>query len=365
MEEQAFSEVINRIQVLKGIKPKESWAISCRAELALRLEMDHKRELLAKDASELKELFTFWQAWQPERAFRPAYAMAVALAVIVGGGTLTSLAALQSVPGAPLYPVKIALERTSLKVAPTDSIKMRLQKDIVDSRLSELRVLVKNNDSFELKNEKVAQVVESLHQQLITDKEQLPKANKPNDSAKSLAAAKIVSARADQVKKAISQAKDGLPSEIKSNLGEKLAEVTEVAEKTSVQALEMMIAKKKRTDEDKKEILAKFDEIIKDKEVAIKELAAVSQKITQSKSLADKLPINAALVNQADEAEDLLGKLKESVKKESFPAALETLKTLNEIVSGAEKIAETVKQRDKAATEQAAGLNATSSAPNK
>ena len=362
LEEQGFSEIINQIQVLKNVKPKESWVISCRAKLALKLEMEHKREMLTKDASELRELFTFWQAWQPKWAFRPAYAVAVALAVVMGGGALTSLAALQSVPGAPLYPVKIALERTGLKVAPTDSLKMKMQKDIVGSRLSELRVLVKNHDSAEVKNEKVAQVVESIHQQLITDKEQLPQANKPNGSEKSLAAAKIVSARADQVKKAITQAKEKLPSEVNSNLSEKLAEVTDMAEKTSMQALEMMIAKKEQTEADKKDILAKFDEIIKEKELAIKTLAAVGQQASKVKSSADKLPINAVLINQADEADDLLGKVETSVKKEAFGAALETLKTLNEIVKGAEKIAETVKQQDKGVIELNSAKNATSSA---
>jgi len=108
--------------------------------------------------------------------------------------------------------------------------------------------------------------------------------------------------------------------------------------------------------------LAKFDEIIKEKELAIKTLAAVGQQASKVKSSADKLPINAVLINQADEADDLLGKVETSVKKEAFGAALETLKTLNEIVKGAEKIAETVKQQDKGVIELNSAKNATSSA---
>ena len=60
--------------------------------------------------------------------------------------------------------------------------------------------------------------------------------------------------------------------------------------------------------------------------------------IVQATSTADRLPINAVLINQSEQALELLGGLKGDLEKNDLAAALEALKAINEIIKGAEQI---------------------------
>lgn len=338
-EEKAFSGAIDKIKLLKEVKPKENWVIFCRANLAMRMEMEHKKELLNQDLFTLKELFSFLKrADKPKHSFKLAPIVSLSLAIILAAGGLTAWAATKSLPGGVLYKVKIAMEKAHLLVVSEES-RNKLQSEMVSRRLNELKTVLDSPGSAEDKKGKVEEVVGHIQQQLVIDKEQFPKNSQKNESEKSIATAKEMVSRAEQVKKAISEAKESLPAEMKANLNERLTEVTEAADKTSLQVLEMMINKSDKTEVDKKEILVRFNEIIGEKETAIKNLK-IENVIAQATSTADRLPINAVLINQSDQALELLGGLKEDLEKGDFPAALEALKALNEIVKGAERIVE-------------------------
>jgi len=77
----------------------------------------------------------------PRPAARLAFAGAVAAALLVGG--LTSAAASgNSLPGDPLYPVKLAVERAQLAVAFDPATRARLHAQFADVRLGEARRLI-------------------------------------------------------------------------------------------------------------------------------------------------------------------------------------------------------------------------------
>jgi hypothetical protein len=337
-EEKAFSEIINKIQVLKDSEPNENWVISNRAKLAFRMEMERKKGLLDRDIFTLKELFSSLQANAPRRAFKAVYAFSVLGAIILTGGTLTAFGAVKSLPGSPLYPVKIKIERVALMIS---SNKAQVQNEMTSRRLEELKTVIASQDSAINKKENVETVVANLQQQLLTDKQQFSDKNIATNQETAALSVKEASQRANQVKKAIAEAKESLPVDIKANLSEKLAEVSAIADKTNLQVLAAMISKEEKTENDIKEITEKFNEIIADKEAVIKNIA----KTEQEALVADKLPINsirAVLINQAEEGNTLLLRIKKDLSEGNLTEALETLKALNEIVSGAEKIAENV-----------------------
>jgi hypothetical protein len=338
-EEKSFTGTIEKIKLLNELKPKENWVIFCRANLVMRLEMERKKELINKDFSTLKELFSFLRVTEkPRHSYRFTYAVLLGLATILATGGVTVWASTKSLPGSQLYKVKIAVEKAYLLVA-TDNNREKLQSEMANRRLEELKIVINSLDSTENKQERVEEVVDHIQQQLITDQKQLPNAGQTNVSEKSIIAAKEVVNRAEQAKKAMVEVKKSLPEEIKGNLSEKLTEVTNAADKNSLQVLEMMINKPDKTDADQKEILARFNEIIDEKETIVKNLNAENL-IVQATSTADKLPINAVLINQSEQALELLDGLKGDLEKGDLPAALEALKAINEIVKGAERIVE-------------------------
>jgi len=334
--EKESSEIIAKIGILKNIKPNTDWVIFDRSRLAFKLQMNRKKDLLAKDAFQLKELLSFWGGWQPKYAFRPIYAVVTILGITLAGGTLTSLAAIQSVPGSPLYAVKINLEKAGVIVAPTDNLKNRLQDQIVASHLDELQVLAdKSRAPLEVKTEKAGQVVEGIQKQLSVIQGQMPAKNGGNGEA--IVTAKAVAQRVSQIEKAVVQAGESFSEEMKQNLEGKIAEVKETAIQTNIQALELMIADGDLTTEEKGEIAEKFGDLIQAKEEAINKFSLEEIQKNNGK-VADKLPIYTVLINQVGEAEDLLAAIKGQVKEEDFAGALQTLKALNEIIKGAEKI---------------------------
>jgi hypothetical protein len=77
----------------------------------------------------------------PRPAARLAFAGALAVALLVGG--LTSAAASgKSLPGDPLYPVKLAVENARLAVAFDPAARARLHAQFADVRLSEAQQLI-------------------------------------------------------------------------------------------------------------------------------------------------------------------------------------------------------------------------------
>jgi hypothetical protein len=344
-------ELVRRIKLLKQVKPPKDWVVFCRSRLAFRMEMERKKNLLNKDFFALGELFSFWRLNQPQMAFRAIYASIIAFGVILGGGGLVAWAAIQSLPGAPLYPVKIALEKALVSVSLSDEGRLELQAKLVDKRFQELKDVVESQESAEQKVERVVQVVESIQNQMVAVNNQLPKPDVKTEPQKALAAAKIVSKKASQAGKVLADAREALPTN-KPDLNSKLAAAAEAAEKAGIEALETMIINQGETGVKNEEIAVKLSEEINKTK---KEIEAKEQKIVQQDTPADKLPIRAVLINQFEQSLGLLDKAGEALKKEDFKAALDALKTAKTIDSGTEKMTQNVSnQSDK---------NATSSAP--
>src|SRR3989344_8781108 len=230
------NELITKIQLLKAIKPSEDWVLSCRAKLAFRLEMDRKKSLLNKDVFVLRELFAFWSNSEQQPSFNWVYSLAVAALVILGGGILTTWAAGQSLPGSPLYPVKLTIERARVSASFSDESRLKLQAELADARFQELTDVVKSNDSADQKVAKMSQVAKSIQDQLSTVNEQLPKTGIKAEPQKTLAAAKMVSDKASEAGRALVAAKEGLSGDIKPNLTAKLADATEAVERAGITA---------------------------------------------------------------------------------------------------------------------------------
>ncbi len=328
-------ELINKIQLLKEIKPSEDWVLSCRGRLAFRLEMDRKKDILSKDTFVLKELFAFLSGSNRQSSFNLAHSLIIAVMVVLGGGALTVWAAGQSLPGSPLYPVKLAIERARVSASLSEDSRLQLQTQLADARLQELTDVVNSQDSADQKVEKMSQVVASIQDQLTTVNNQLPKAGIKTEPRKALAAAKMVSEKASQAGKALVAAKESISGDIKPDLNTKLADATKAVAKAGIAALESMIANQSSSAAEKKEIAVKLGQEIEKTEGDIK---IKEQEIAQNNSFADKSPIRAVLINQFEQSLDLLDKAKEALAEDDMKGALEMLKAAKAIDSGTDKM---------------------------
>ena len=308
--------------------------MSCRARLAFRLEMGRKKDILAKDTFALKELFAFLVgAPQKQPSFRWAHSLIIAVMVVFGGSALTTLAAVKSLPGSVLYPVKLAIEKARVSASLSEESRLELQVKLADARLQELDAVVNSQDDADQKAEKLSQVAASIHDQL----EVASTKTAMVEPKKAIATAKIVSDRATQASRALTAAKESLSEEVKPEAKQKLTEATEAVEKTGIVALEALITSQGVSSSTKGEIIAKLDEEIKLVEGRVK---SKEQKIADSDTFADRLPIRAVLINQFEQVLDLLDKAKEALAKEDAAKALDMLKAAKAIDSGADKMAQ-------------------------
>jgi len=327
-------DLINKIQLLKQVSPKEDWVISTRAKLAFRLEMARKKNLLNKDLFTLKELFSTWTTNEPKLAFSPLYGVIIAFGLVLGGGVVTGLASMQSAPGSPLYPIKLSMEKARLATSFSEEGKIQLQAQIVDNRLQELSVVVANRDSAQQKAEKVTQVVDNIKEQLASANDQLSKSNQ-SEPKKVVAAAKVISEKANQFSKALATAKDSLPENIKPELDTKIAEVAETGKQADMKYLETMIANQTSADVNKDDIIAKLNEEIKSTQ---EQVDAREKKITEQFAISDKLPIRAVLINQTQQSRELLEKAEQAIAGGDLAGVLQLIKAAKAIESGADKM---------------------------
>ena len=339
-------DLINKIQLLKQISPKEEWVVSMRAKLAFRIEMARKKNLLNKDLFALKELFSTWGTNQPKLAFSPLYGVIIAFGLVLGGGAVTGLASLQSAPGSPLYQVKLSVEKARLATSFSEEGKIQLQAEIVDSRLQELSVVVANQDSAEQKAEKVTQVVDNIKEQLASANDQLSKSNQ-SEPKKVVAAAKVISEKASQFNQALATAQESLPENIKPELDVKIAEVAETGKQADMKYLETMIANQDLAEVNKEDIIVKLNEEI---QTTQKQVDARESKITQQFSIADKLPIRAVLVSQTESSRKLIEGAKQAVLAEDLAGALQFIKAVRAIENAADEM---VQNADQAISDEA------------
>ncbi len=333
-------DLINKIQLLKQISPKEDWVISTRAKLAFRLEMARKKNLLNKDLFALKELFSSWGDSQPKLAWNAVYGVIIVFGLVLGGGAVTGIASMQSAPGSPLYPIKLSMEKIRLIASFSEESKIQLQAQIVDSRLQELSAVVANQESAQQKAEKVTQVVDNIKEQLASANDQLSK-NNQSEPKKVVAAAKVISEKASQFSKALATAKESLPENIKPELDTKIAEVAETGKQADMKYLETMIANQSSAEVKKEDIVAKLNEEIQKTQ---EQIGVREKKIAQQFSLADKLPIRAVLVNQTQQSRELLEKAQQAVMANDLAGALEFIKAVKAIESGADKMVQNADQ---------------------
>jgi hypothetical protein len=80
--------------------------------------------------------------------------------ILISLGVGVTTAAIQSVPGQPIYPVKKAVETVQLRLASTDAEKAKLQIKFANNRLEELEKVLEKNQQGKVSGAQVQKIVE-------------------------------------------------------------------------------------------------------------------------------------------------------------------------------------------------------------
>lgn len=113
-------------------------AILPRAEFKARARYEFRSALQAEATKRRRPLFSLGRRWS-------VALMVVSILLLAGGGT--AVAASNSMPDSPLYPVKLAAEQVQLTLTPSDMGKARLCAVLADRRVAEIICMADKGDA--------------------------------------------------------------------------------------------------------------------------------------------------------------------------------------------------------------------------
>ena len=144
------------------LEPLLRTAVAARAALAIKPNEEFRARARYQLRSEMDRAAV--KGWRPILNWQPRWAVAivVVLAVVLAGGS-TVLAADSSMPGSPLYPVKLATENVRLTLSSSDVTRAELSAVLANRRIAEIAYAIKRG-----KLKQVERVTERLNSHLVT-----------------------------------------------------------------------------------------------------------------------------------------------------------------------------------------------------
>ncbi len=168
------SELIHHLRQLKQVVPRPEWAASSR-DVVLR---EIQRQVSPAPLPPLAR----WapraagRVWESLRrlARQPVLALGAALLLALATG-LTVNAAFYSLPGEPLYRMKLAFERTQLALVSDAAQKTELKVEFVKNRVKEIEKLVAEQPAAPESRKQVKQVVSRFTREVASVRQDLTK----------------------------------------------------------------------------------------------------------------------------------------------------------------------------------------------
>jgi len=278
-----MQDIISKLNTLKSIEPEENWVVETRKKVLSEApvlgwkvtEVRNKREdetangfFSGKqtsrdgDLSRLSNKYLYGEnAVDRVRTALFSKRMAVsafALVFVVSGGVFTVEASKSSLPGDPLYIVKITAEDATLAIAPEDK-KAEVEMQQVEKRLEEFDKISKNH-SDPKQGEKIEMLLGEIEVKTNNSKEYLTKIEDDGVKAK---IAKVINVQTKKSAEVLVKANENLPDVVRDEISEKFASVAESNEKVNFESLATRV--ELMTDEDKEEITAIVKEKVEEK----------------------------------------------------------------------------------------------------
>ncbi|MDD5590144.1 MAG: DUF5667 domain-containing protein [Candidatus Portnoybacteria bacterium] len=320
-------DLIKKLGLFKKIEPDANWVVFCREDLSKKIHPEKTALLVAPRISFIQ----FISRMIPSSAIlKPATIFLVIFSLFSGAGVFAFAKAKNSLPGEPLYAVKIAMEQAELAVANSAEDKADLQSEIMASRLQELSKIMDKKTDGE-KQQRMEEAVINIQKQLLTIKEELPKLENA-ETKRVVEVAKRIDENASQAQVILNQAKTALPESSNSdNLTEKIDEATEAADKASVRALGVLVEKQNENADnvDSEELLAKLSEKAN---VTSEKLSEMEEMISDN-DFRKQFPKNGELIKGLyEKAGEMFDEAEKALIERNISEGLQAITSTNEII---------------------------------
>ncbi len=231
-----MQNIILKLNMLKTVHPSESWVVETRKKVlseapvfALKpLEYNSEHIYTRKSIFNLNNLFTSKLAVSFS-----------ALVFVLLGGTSVIYASKSSLPGEPLYAVKMANEGVILAVA-SDSDKGKIEIQQVGNRLEEL-AKVSQNISDSKQEEKINKLYEEINVKSKKVDERLAKSNNNIKTAEKVSTAKVANDQYEKYGEVLAKITESMPDSMKEKVSPGANGALASAEKVNFSSLMIIV----------------------------------------------------------------------------------------------------------------------------
>ena len=342
------------LKQLNRIQPREEWKKNFQAVLLSTIRQNSK-VMAPKKITFGEKAFIYFGAvfsFTREKVTQPVVIMFLMMALVLGS-SFTVNAAFYSLPGQPLYNLKLALERTQLALARSNTQAAELKIEFAKKRIDELEKIVLQPGLLEAKKAKVNLVIDKFTQEVNSVKKYVTKLSPDAKNSKTaFQIALSVDTATTELAQTLDKKAKNLSLDVGQDVGKNAHEAARNADATSISALETIIqlsatstdavsknnvvvsvTEKISTLEKKldilKEQIASIDEQI-DTQMLEESLNQLSEKIAETKKLLESETYDAVLANiafikeQLAKLEELFIQLENSVIEDTHATSTDT-----------------------------------------
>lgn len=365
--------LIGKLQQLKGIQPKSEWRVLFKEKLNTEMGLVKAGAINKKTAlfslketkqfvlaDKIKELLAFSGSLSfPRASFAGA---AVALFLMISGGTMISYATATSLPGDRFYSLKLATEKVKFALAPDEEKRFVLRFEFINTRLAEMGAAMDINESEDAKTDRVTVAVNAIKNEINNinnDFDNFDKKIGNSEPAKAVKVAKTIDETMNNYGKTLVATVTRLPVSVKEKTKANVSETMKIAEETSNKTLLVLVERRNEaTVMTNEELAQRVEQKIVDAEAKLKDVQEKAQSLTDKEaetvSNTETLSSNSGTKTTTDggngakdsaasdilsnEAQEMLADARMKLQTNDLSGALKTATASESIVSATENI---------------------------
>ncbi|MFZ2970480.1 MAG: DUF5667 domain-containing protein [Minisyncoccia bacterium] len=236
------SDVISQLKSLKEIEPNENWVVSVREEILTKAPYnDTISNFYAEKPSKMDSLAYIYESITKKHRFMPS--LATMSIILLVGSFFTVTAAKSSLPGDPLYSIKLANENIVLAVSASEGDKAKIEIEQAGKRLEELTEISKKSSDLG-QQEKVEQLVANFEQKVNSAQTRMAKINDSGEKKGVASVAKVINIQSEKYSDVLAKTSSNLPSVIQEKVSDKFARAISNTDKINTQSLLIIIETK-------------------------------------------------------------------------------------------------------------------------
>ncbi|MFA6096738.1 MAG: DUF5667 domain-containing protein [Candidatus Paceibacterota bacterium] len=242
----SVSDVISQLKSLKEIEPNENWVVSVREEILTKAPFnDVVSPIYAEKPSKMDNLMYIYESISRKYRFMPS--MASMSIILLIGSFVTVTAAKTSLPGDPLYAVKIANENLVLAVT-SDEDKPGVEMEIAGKRLEELTEISKKaSDAGQ--QQKVEQLVKTFEEKVVSANDKMSKISQKSGKKKVAQVARQLNDQTTKYSELLAKTTETLPTVVKEKVTDQIASAIVTTEKANMDSLLILAESNDKLDE--------------------------------------------------------------------------------------------------------------------